>query len=73
MNAKLLLTAPILFALASLVGGCYYGSYDGYRGYRDSYSYSSDSYRDGFRDGRTYERRRDDWSDRDSSGYWRRR
>ncbi len=73
MNAKHLLMAPKLFVLVALAGGCHYGSYDGHRGYSDGYSNSSELYRDGFRDGRTYERRRDDWNDRYSNGYWRRR
>jgi hypothetical protein len=71
MNAKHFLMVSMLFVLAGLLGGCHYGSYDGHRGY--GYSNRSGSYRDGYRDGRVYERRRDDWRDRYSSDYWRRR
>ena len=75
MNSKNLLMVSLLFVLAGLIGGCHHGSYDGHRGYGYGYSDSSGSgsYRDGFRDGRAYERRRDDWTDRFTSDYWRRR
>jgi hypothetical protein len=70
MKIKKFLTGTILLALVALVGGCHY---DG--DHRDYGNNRYGSYRDGFRDGRTYERRRDDtresrWDDRD---YWRRR
>jgi hypothetical protein len=70
MKMKKILTVSMLFALIALVGGCHY---DG--DHRDYGNNRYGSYRDGFRDGRTYERRRDDardsrWDDRD---YWRRR
>lgn len=73
MNLKHLVMACMFFVLAGLVGGCHYGSYDGHRSYGYGYSDSSGSYRDGFRDGRAYERRRDGWNDRDLNDYWRRR
>jgi hypothetical protein len=59
MKAKKFLTVSMLAVLMGLVGGCHEQSIDGYRGYGNSYG----SYRDGFRDGRAYERRRDDWRD----------
>jgi hypothetical protein len=72
MNIKKFLTVSILFALVALVGGCHYDG-DG----RDYGNNRYGSYRDGFRDGRSYERRREneresrwDYRDRD---YWRRR
>jgi hypothetical protein len=71
MNAKHFLTVAMLFVLAGLLGGCHYGSYDGHRARGYGYSNRADSYRDGFRDGRGYERRRDAWNDR--YDYWRRR
>lgn len=72
MNAKNLVMVSMLFVLAGVLGGCHYGSHDDRRARGYGYS-SSDSYRDGFRDGRAAERRRDSWSDRFSSDYWRRR
>jgi hypothetical protein len=56
MNAKKFLTLSTLVVLIGLIGGCHYKSVDGYRGYGSRYG----SYRNGFRDGRVYERRRDD-------------
>jgi hypothetical protein len=72
MKLKKVLTASILLAIVALVGGCHY---DGHR--RDYGNNRYGSYRDGFRDGRSYERRRDNWrdsrwDDRDRD-YWRRR
>ena len=60
MKARKFLTIAMLVILMSLVGGCHELSADRYRGYGNSYG----SYREGFRDGRAYERRRDDWRDR---------
>jgi hypothetical protein len=73
MNAKNLLMVSMLFVLVGLVGGCHYGSNDDHRGYGNGYSNSSGAYREGYRDGRAYERRRGDWTDRSLSDYWRRR
>ena len=71
MKATKIWMASLLFLTAGFVGGCHYGSYDDHRGYGDyGYGYSS-SYRDGFRDGRAYERRNND--SRYSSDSWRRR
>lgn len=72
MRAKYILMVSMFFVLAGLVGGCHYGSHDGHRARGYGYS-SSGSYREGYRDGRAAERRRDDWRDRYSSDYWRRR
>jgi hypothetical protein len=60
MKAKKFLTVSMLAVLVGLVGGCHEQSVDTYR-YANGYG--SGSYRDGFRDGRAYERRRDDWRD----------
>jgi hypothetical protein len=57
MKAKKFLTVSMLVVLMGLIGGCHYESVDGYPGYGSSYG----SYRDGFRDGRASERRRDGW------------
>lgn len=73
MNSRKLLIVSTLFVLAGLIGGCHYGSYDDQRSYGYGYSSSSGSYRDGFRDGRAYERRREDANDRYSNDWWRRR
>ena len=57
---KSLLVISMLSVLG-LVSGCHYGSWDDHRGYYGSssgYSSSSDAYREGFREGRAYERRR---------------
>lgn len=59
MKAKNFLAVAMLVGLAGLIGGCHelarddswYGSGYGYNGYG--------SYRDGFRDGRAYERQRE--------------
>jgi hypothetical protein len=71
MNIKKFVTLSILFALVALVGGCHYHG-DRHRDYGNN---RYDSYRDGFRNGRAYERRNETWrdsryADRD---YWRRR
>jgi hypothetical protein len=55
---KISLALSVLI-LAGLLSGCHYGTEDddpawGYYGH-------SDSYREGFRDGRAYERRRSGW------------
>jgi hypothetical protein len=71
MKAKKFLMVSMLVVLMGLVGGCHYQSSDGYRGYGSGYG----SYRDGFREGRAYERRRDDWGGSryyDRYGYYRR-
>ena len=82
MKSQKFLIASTLFVLLGVLGGCHYGSHDGHRDYSysdygyDSYTgYSrSGSYRDGFRDGRAYERRNEDSRDsRYSSDWWRRR
>jgi hypothetical protein len=63
MKAKFL-AISMLVVLLGLVAGCHQSSVDGYRGYSNNYgSRRYGSYRDGFRDGRAYERRRDDWRD----------
>ncbi len=54
MKAKKLLAVSMLVISMGLIGGCHYGLVDGY----DDYG-GYGSYRDGFRDGRDYERRRD--------------
>jgi hypothetical protein len=71
MNAKKFLTIAMFVVLSGLVGGCHYGSSDGYRGYGSGYGSASGSgaYREGYRDGRAAERRRDAWAD---SGYYNR-
>ena len=58
MKAKKFLTISMLAILMGLVKGCHEQSVDRYRN-----GYDNGSYRDGFRDGRAYERRRDDWRD----------
>jgi len=59
MKAKHFLAVAMLVGLAGLIGGCHELARDDYGGYSSGYG----SYRDGFRDGRTYERRRE-------SGYY---
>ena len=76
MKAQKFLLVATLFVVIGVLGGCHYGSYDdhrdyGYSGY--SRSGSGSSYRDGFRDGRAYERRNEEVRDRYSSDWWRRR
>jgi hypothetical protein len=56
--------------LVGLASGCHYGSDDDHRG--TGYYGRNDTYRDGFRDGRTYERRRSGWGySRYDNRYWR--
>jgi len=72
MKAKKFLLITMLVILIGFVGGCHYGTSDDQRGY--GYGTSSGSYRDGFREGRAYERRRDGWgSSRYNDDYYRRR
>jgi hypothetical protein len=54
MKAKKLLTVLMLVVSMGLIAGCH----EEYRGYNNSYGY-----RDGFRDGRAYERRQNNWND----------
>jgi hypothetical protein len=71
MKAKTFLAVSVLVVLMGLVAGCHELSTDRHR-YGSSYG----SYRDGFRDGRAYERRGDNWRDSrydDRSDYYRRR
>jgi hypothetical protein len=75
MKAKTLLIASMLAVLVGLVGGCHYNSYDDYRDYGYGSS-GSGSYREGFRDGRAYERRREGsrdgrYADRRDGNWWR--
>lgn len=78
MKAKKFVMVSMLVVLMGLVGGCHYGSHDDYRGYGYGYGSSSGSgsYREGFRDGRSYERRREGgWGFSrydDRYGYYRR-
>ena len=71
MKTKTFLATLMLVVLTGFIGGCHYGSYDDHH----DYSSRSGSYREGYRDGRAAERRRDDWSDGryDNRDYWRRR
>jgi len=55
MKIKHFLTGSLLVLLTGLLGGCHYGLVDRYRDYG-----GNDSYREGFRDGRAYERRREE-------------
>jgi hypothetical protein len=72
MKTKKFVVASLLVVLMGLVAGCHNGD-DRWSGYGDR-----GSYRDGFRDGRVYERRRETgsaWSYRpyyDRYGYYRR-
>ena len=80
MQIRKFLTGSILVALVALLAGCHY---DGHR--RDYGNNRYGSYREGYRDGRVYERRNENWrdsryADRDSwrdrysdRDYWRRR
>lgn len=56
-----------VIVLVGLLSGCHYGTDD-----EPAWGYSgrSDSYREGFRDGRAYERRRSGYSRYDDR-YWR--
>ena len=58
MNAKKFLSMALLAGLTAVLGGCHYGDDD--HDYANGYG----SYRDGYRDGRVYERRRDDGRNR---------
>jgi hypothetical protein len=76
MRTKKFVSVALLLLAVGVLGGCHHWSSDSYR-YSDNYRYrdGSGSYRDGFRDGREYEKRRENWrddryADRD---YWRRR
>jgi hypothetical protein len=62
MKKNNFLTATMLVGLTGLIAGCHELA-------RDDYWYGSGygSYSDGFRDGRAYERRRENWRD---SGYY---
>ena len=75
MNARKAWLVSLVLVMTAAVGGCHYGSHDDQRSYGYGYSSGSGSgsYRDGFRDGRAYERRREDANDRYSSDWWRRR
>jgi hypothetical protein len=66
MKVKKLLAVAMLVGLAGFIGGCHEFAHDDYR----DYGYSgSGSYRDGFRDGRAYERQRaNGYSGRDYYG-----
>jgi hypothetical protein len=71
MKAKNILAVSLLVVLTGLISGCHELASDDYNDYG-----SSGSYRDGFRDGRAHQRRRDDrrqsrYDDRDD--YYRRR
>ena len=71
MKAKKFLTIAILIGSMGLVGGCHYGVDDDH-----DYASGYGSYRDGFRDGRSYERRRDNLRNSRSDNrrdYYRRR
>jgi hypothetical protein len=71
MKVKNFLAVSALVVLMGLAAGCHELSTDRYR-YGSSYG----SYRDGFRDGRAYERRGDNWRYSrydDRSDYYRRR
>jgi hypothetical protein len=69
------LKIALLFVSLGVLGGCHYGSWDDYQDYGySSYSRSGSGYREGFRDGRAYERRNDDSRvSRYSSDWWRHR
>lgn len=59
MKTRAFLAVFLLSAL--FFAGCHYGAYDDYHNYGSSYfgyGGSSDSYREGYRDGRAAERRR---------------
>jgi hypothetical protein len=77
MKAKKFIVVSMLLALVGLLGGCHWDGHDDYRygsGY-GTYRGASGTYRDGFRDGRAYERRNDNWRDsrNDDRGPWWRR
>ena len=67
MKVKNFLAISMLAAVMGLIGGCHYGVAN------DRHDYSDHgSYRDGFRNGRAFERRRDDWRDERYRGDYRR-
>lgn len=69
MTIKHFLTVSSLVLLMAAVSGCHYDLIDGYRDYG-----GYDSYREGFRDGRDYERRRERQTyTRNRYDYWRER
>lgn len=55
MKAKMLGMVFMFVAALGLISGCHFTTLDNYRGY------GYGSHRDGYRDGRNYETRRDDW------------
>lgn len=63
MKTKRFLAVFLLIVLTGLIGGCHELASDDY----NEYGSVSDPYRDGFRDGRAYERRR--YDRRDSRDY----
>ena len=63
MKAKKFLAIALLVVLTGFIGGCHELASDDH----NDYGSVSDSYREGFRDGRAYERRRDDRRD---TGYY---
>ena len=70
MKAKKFVMVSMLLVLMGLVAGCHYGNDDRWSGYGDR-----GSYRDAFRAGRAYERRREAWGNSpyyDRYGYYRR-
>jgi hypothetical protein len=71
MKIKKFVTISLLLGLMVLAGGCHYGDDD----HRDYGNNRYGSYRDGFRAGRAYERRNENWRDsRDADrDQWRRR
>jgi hypothetical protein len=70
MKIRKLAIISMLFVLVASAAGCHYDD-DDYRDYgRNRYG----SYREGFREGRAYERRQENWRDRYADrDYWRRR
>jgi hypothetical protein len=74
MKSNKFLMVSMLFVLMGVIGGCHYGSHDDHRDYGYRSRSGSGSYREGFRDGRSYERRNEGTRDsRYSSDWWRRR
>jgi len=59
MKPKKFLAVCLLVVLTGVTAGCHELASDDY----DDYGSRTDSYRDGFRNGRVYERRRDDRRD----------
>ena len=59
MKIKNVLVVSMLLVAGGLTGGCHYGVVDDYHDYSDQ-----GSYREGFRDGRAYERRRENRRER---------